>query len=240
MGLIHTIRELDLSLEWISRVWTSLDTNGYILITDNDISPGAELRLHMIESYFDRNGLEEDLPEVHSNRDRARDVIRYKWHQDYILLSEHDSVEMTARSGYAGTRSPKRIRLLEDPLVARWVSVILHLVPPHQRYLQGTFGVNLLRTRHKIVSGPHQDDENICVVYVLDKVGSGAQTRLHPVDNPSYVEYAATLQPGDIFLFQDSRFLHDVTPLSSEDGNTCRRDVIICTVDYPSTYGVAH
>jgi 2OG-Fe dioxygenase len=239
MDSIHTDCEPDENSQCLTNIWASLETCGYALIPDSAISSGAEqLRLHVVQSYFGKDCLETDLPEVHANRDRVRDVVLYEWNQDSLLLSEHDSVEIVARSGYAATRNPKRVRVLQDPLVATWISAVLHLVPPHQRYPCGTFGINFFRTRKTVVSGPHQDDEKICVVYVLDKVGSGAQTRLHPVDDPARIEYAVTLQPGDILLFQDSQFLHDVTPLTSEDGSACHRDVLVCTVDYTSTYGI--
>jgi hypothetical protein len=44
------------------------------------------------------------------------------------------------------------------------------------------------------------------------------------------------LNPGDIIIFEDKRFKHGATPLVKTDGGQARRDALVCTVDYTSTY----
>jgi hypothetical protein len=45
-----------------------------------------------------------------------------------------------------------------------------------------------------------------------------------------------TLQPGSLLMFRDSAFLHSVTPLIQTGETETRRDAMVCTVDYASTY----
>jgi hypothetical protein len=44
------------------------------------------------------------------------------------------------------------------------------------------------------------------------------------------------LNPGDIIIFEDALFKHGATPLVNPDGGATKRDALICTVDYRSTY----
>jgi hypothetical protein len=196
----------------------------------------VELRPHVSRRYFNDLVLDGDHPAVHKDRDRARDVIRYSWSSDRLVLREHDAVEIRNRSGFVGSRNVARVMLLTDPLMATWVSTALAVVPPHLRQEEGTFGVNFLRTRTMVVSGPHQDEEEYVLVYVVDKHGGGAETTLHNVADPERVAYRVTLEPGDFLIFRDSTFLHNVSPLTAVDSSPTRRDAMVCTVNYRDTY----
>jgi hypothetical protein len=44
------------------------------------------------------------------------------------------------------------------------------------------------------------------------------------------------LNPGQIIIFEDSRFKHGATPLVPPPGESAMRDALICTVDYVDTY----
>jgi len=116
-------------------------------------------------------------------------------------------------------------------------------VPPARRQDEGTFGVNLFRTFTNVVTKPHHDNEEFIIIYVLDRVGEGAETYLYaPEDVKSGGETIAPpllrqqLNPGDLIIFEDARFKHGATPLQSTPGETAMRDVLVCTVDYRSSY----
>ena len=68
-----------------------------------------------------------DDPVVHRDRDRARDVIRYEWDGDHLATSEHDTIEIRNRSGYAGPRTPARVEMLADPAMSGWITIALSL-----------------------------------------------------------------------------------------------------------------
>jgi 2-oxoglutarate-Fe(II)-dependent dioxygenase family protein len=221
----------------LSPLWRDLSANGMISFRDIDVGIAPALRDHIENRYFASDFLRSDNPVVHRDRDRARDVIRYEWDGNRLATSEHDTIEITNRSGYAGSRTPARVELLADPAMSEWMTTALSLVPPIRRQRRGTFGVNLMRTRHDIVAGPHQDDEEYVFIYLVDKIGNGAVTTLHPVDDPSRTAYCAALNPGDFLIFRDDTFLHYVTPLTAGGGVQPRRDALVCTVDYPHTYG---
>ena len=136
-----------------------------------------------------------------------------------------------------------RVELLDDPQARDLIHVFLQLVPPARRQSDGTFGVNLFRTFTNVVTKPHHDDEEFIIIYVLDRVGGGAETYLY---NPSDVtddgEIKASpvlhqqLDPGDIIIFDDKAFKHGATPLTNPAGRTAQRDALVCTVDYHDTY----
>ena len=48
------------------------------------------------------------------------------------------------------------------------------------------------------------------------------------------------LNPGDLMIFEDSRFKHGATPLIPPPGGRAKRDVLVCTVDLPTTYLQRH
>jgi hypothetical protein len=221
----------------LRRAWSDLRTRGYTVVTDADLGMPAGFREHLAKEYFSPEVLEADIPEIHQDRDRARDVIRYDWTDGRIELAEHDTVELSDRSGFNGKRSHARVEVLRDAAMREWVSAVLSLVPEEQRQERGTFGLNLFRTRKKVVSGPHKDDEEFCVVYVVDKHGGGAQTQLHDPKTREVVK-RVTLEPGDLIIFRDEMYLHNVTPLEPVDDDETRRDAVVCTVNYPTTYAL--
>lgn len=236
MAIVTPVRDQGSAMHGIRAAWQRLDDRGYAILRDTDIGLCEHLRTHFCTNYFDVE-LEADNVEVHKDRDRARDVVMYEWQDDAIGLTEYPTVAIANRSGYVGTRDHRRVRLLADRVAADWLVTMLCLVPPHRRQRRGTFGVNFFRTRSTIVSGPHRDDEELCLVYVVDKAGDGAETRLHRPDNQE-IELRHVLNSGEILIFDDARYLHDVTPLLPNDTGPCKRDAIVCTVNYNDTYPV--
>ena len=218
-------------------VWHDLLSRGYAVLNEALLGIPKTVRHHLLDTYFNSGVLEADLPAVHTDRDRARDVVRYQWAGRRLWLSEHDTVEILDRGGFAGPRTPARVELLSDPLAVRFIERGLALVPPSLRQQKGTFGINLFRTRSRVVTGHHRDYEEFILVYLLDKQGSGgAETRLHDSVDPSHIIFRKTLSPGDLIIFRDNLFLHSVTPLSNSAGGRSVRDALVCTVNYPETY----
>ena len=136
-----------------------------------------------------------------------------------------------------------RVELLEDAQAVELIRAFLCLIPADRRQDDGTFGVNLFRTFTNVVTKPHHDNEQFIIIYVLDRIGEGAETYLYaPADVTDSGEIKGEpelrqqLNPGDIIIFEDALFKHGATPLINPDGGTTRRDALICTVDYRSTY----
>ncbi len=181
-----------------------------------------------------------DLP---VDRKRARDVIRYGWHGDELRIREHETIVITNRAGIPGKREHRRVLLMDDPLGQKLARTFLSLVPPDRRQGDGTFGVNLFRTFTDVVTTPHHDHEQFVILYVLDRVGDGAESYLYlPEDVTDDGEVVAgpvvkhQLNPGEILVFEDRLFKHGATRLEPPAGGKAQRDVLVCTVDYRTTY----
>jgi hypothetical protein len=131
-----------------------------------------------------------------------------------------------------------RVELTGDPEFIAWAKGILSLIPKEDRLEKGTFGVNLFRTRTQVVSGPHRDHERFIIVYVVDKIGTGAETSLHDVNDVERVVDRTVLGPGEFVIFDDERFMHSASPLVDPPDGKARRDVLVCTVNYEDTYPI--
>jgi hypothetical protein len=177
------------------------------------------------------------------DRQRARDVIRYQWQGENLRLHRYESIIISDRAGISGKREHTRVELMDDPQAVELVRSFLSLVPPGQRQPDGTFGVNLFRTFTNVVTKPHHDNEEFIIIYVIDRVGSGAYTHLYrPEDVTGDGQVTAPavferqLDPGDIIIFADKLFKHDASPLINSPDRTARRDALVCTVDNGNTY----
>jgi hypothetical protein len=195
------------------------------------------------QAYFNSSTIRHDDGDWPKDRERARDVIHYQWRDDVLDVWEHDRITIKDRAGIPGERDHRRIPLLADPAAKEMVLAFLTLVPAELRQPEGTFGVNLFRTFTNVVSKPHQDHEPFVILYVLDRVGGGAESYLYrpedvneagePLKDPVFWHQ---LDPGEVLIFDDERFLHGTTPLVPPPGGTSRRDAVVCTVDYRETY----
>lgn len=212
---------------------------GYATTTDEALGLPAGLREHLVSRYFVPGVLRNDIPDIPADRERARDVVRYGWDDDCLHLAENDSITLGASVNLPGGREYSRVRLLDDPAATAMIDRMLSLVPVAERRLRGTFGINLFRTHTNVVTGPHQDGEEFILIYVLDKCGSGAETTLYRQGDEAIV-FKDVLEPGDLIIFRDRDFLHTASPITPPFAGiqSARRDVLVCTVDYPSTYGV--
>ncbi|MEU6641224.1 2OG-Fe dioxygenase family protein [Saccharomonospora sp. NPDC046836] len=228
-----------MALEAVQLGQKKLSTDGYVVLTEAELGFPASAREHLHRTFFHRGVLKlypNDLP---VDRERARDVVRFEWAPDGLRLSEHDTITIENRGERPEAREYGRVEVLADPQFEAWIRGALALLPPEWRDPRGTFGVNLFRTFTNVVTKPHQDGERFIFIYVVDKIGQGAQTWLYGLDDDTEPVFRGTLSPGDLLVFEDARFRHTVTPLEAPvGGGTARRDALVCTVNYPHTYSL--
>lgn len=224
-------------------VWAALESRGYATTNDQSIGLPEKFRPNFRGAYFNDWTLRRDEGDWPVDRQRARDVIRYQWQDGRLRLRRYGAITITDRAGIPGQREHARVELLDDPQARDLIRAFLQLVPPGRRQADGTFGVNLFRTFTNVVTKPHHDNEQFIIIYVLDRIGEGAETYLYaPSDVADDGEIKALpvlrqrLDPGDIIIFEDKLFKHGATPLIKQHGETARRDALICTVDDRSTY----
>ena len=224
----------------LDRVWAALLGQGYALTSEHEIGLPDNFRDYFLKTYFTDDYIRHDPGDWPQDRKRARDVIRYQWDGEDLHLAEHDTIALTDRAGIPGKREHSRVMLLDDRQAKDFVRAILKLVPPDRRKPTGTFGVNLFRTFTDVVTKPHHDDEELIILYVLQRKGEGAETYLY--DLPSEGESIGgpilrrQLNPGEIIIFDDARFLHGATPLKALPDGAAMRDVLVCTIDSPDSY----
>lgn len=221
----------------------ALAEHGYALTNDRSIGLPEGFRESLSRRYFNLETLHHDEGDWPEDRMRARDVVRYQWRDDGLHLHRFDRITITDRADIPGRREHTRVELTGDPEAENLIRAFLHLVPPHRRQSDGTFGVNLFRTFSNVVTRPHHDDEEFIVIYVVDRVGEGAETHLYDPDDVTEdgrvigaSVFKQQLNPGNIIVFEDKRFKHDASPLIALHGESRQRDAVVCTVDYHATY----
>ena len=227
----------------LDHVWAAFASQGYVLTSEDEVGLPEKFRENFVQTYFTDAHIRHDPGDRPVDRKRARDVIRYWWRDDDLSLVEHRTIAITDRAGIPGRRVHSRVRLLDDPQAKEFVQTLLRLTPPGRRRATGTFGINLFRTFTDVVTKPHHDNEELIILYVLDRHGDGAESYLYnPEDVTPEGEPTAKpvlkrqLNPGDIMIFDDARFKHGATKLVALPDGTSMRDVLVCTVDRPDTY----
>jgi hypothetical protein len=227
----------------LNDIWASLARYGYALTSDQALALPEKFRENFWPTYFNDQVLHHDDGDMPADRQRARDVIGYRWCDGQLELEEHETITITDRASIPGKRDHARVMLLEDPQAEDLVHSLLNLVPPEWRKSHGTFGVNLFRTFTNVVSKPHHDHEEFIILYVLDRVGEGAKSYLYrpedvsPAGKPTGKPvFNQQLNSGEILIFKDENFMHGATKLKPGPEGMTRRDVLVCTVDYPETY----
>jgi 2OG-Fe dioxygenase len=224
------------SFETRQLIWKNLSIEGYTITHEHALGLGSGFRERIRPRYFNEKILRRYDFDMPADRERARDVIDYRWRGDKVELSEHSTVAIEDRGGHPGRREFDRVELLVDEDFACFTRTALGLIPPYRRAEKGTFGVNLFRTYTNVVTRPHQDQEQFIFVYVVDKLGGGAETLLYTGALNDTVVHQQTLEPGDLLVFEDARFRHSTTPLTPAADGGAYRDALVCTVDYPLTY----
>jgi hypothetical protein len=220
----------------IERIRENLLIHGYATADDTMLGFPADFRDKLTWAYFNDEVLHSDIPDIPVDRKRARDVIYYEWHNSRQHLSEYEHITIKNRGNIPGERKHSRVLLLEDDYARNFIQACLSLIPTGRRHDRGTFGVNLFRTFTQVVTRPHQDNEEYIIIYVVGKIGTGAESYLYRADDPDKLVFSAALHPGEMLIFKDDLFLHGATPLVPPDGQRAQRDALVCTVDYPSTY----
>jgi hypothetical protein len=220
-----------------------LTRQGYALTSEDMVGLPEKFRENFVQTYFTTGQIHQYPGDWPVDRKRARDVVRYWWRDDELSLREHGTIAITDPGRIMPRRRVySRVRLLEDAPSEEFIRAVLSLVPPGRRKRTGTFGVNLFRTFTDVVTTPHHDHQELIILYVLDRQGEGAESYLYkPVDVSEGKAIGKPimqrqLNPGDIFIFDDKRFMHGATPLEALPDGTAQRDVLVCTVDYRSTY----
>lgn len=227
--------------------WAALTRQGYALTSDQSIGLPVKFRQNFTEAYFNPRTLRHDEGDWPADRLRARDVIRYQWRDDRDdpHLQRYENITITDRAGIPGKRDHSRVELLNDPPAKDLIYRLLRLVPPDRRQGDSTFSVNLFRTFTNVVTTPHHDNEEFIILYPLNRMGDGAETSLYPVSDVTETDdgqvlappvFRQQLNPGDILIFEDKRFQHETTPLTSPPDGYAVRDALVCTVDYRETY----
>ena len=220
-----------------------MEDEGYALTTEWDIGLPLKCGRNLREVYFEGGQLRCDEGDQPADRERARDVVRYEWKDGELTLEEHETIAIRDRSGIKGERIHKRINVLQDGRFRELVKTFLSLVPEDRRQLQGTFGINLFRTHTDVVTKPHRDEEEFIILYVLGREGDDAESYLYRHDKKKMdstedgdLVFQQQLNAGDLLIFDDKQFKHGATRLRPPPGGRAKRDVLVCTVDYPTTY----
>jgi 2OG-Fe dioxygenase len=226
----------------LRKVHEEVTEYGFALTTESDLGLPVKCGKNLQGTYFDTGQLECYKGDRPYDRERARDVIYYEWNDGRLSLREYESIAIRDRSEIKGERIHKRIQLLKDPQAEELIKTLLSLIPEDRRRSRGTFGVNLFRTHTDVVTKPHQDEEEFIFLYVLDRQGDGAESYLYACDEQAGADEVGEqvlrqqLNPGELMIFEDRKFKHGATPLTAPRGGRAQRDVLVCTVDYPTTY----
>ncbi len=232
-----------ISVSELRRVHQDVTNHGFALTTEWDIGLPAKCGKNLRETYFDGGQLRHDDGDRPHDRERARDVILYEWNDGKLNLEEYETIAIWDRSEIKGERIHQRIELLNDRQAQDLIETFISLVPEDRRQQRGTFGVNLFRTYTDVVTKPHQDKEEFIFLYVLDREGDGAVSYLYAhdeqksgIDEVGEQVFRKQLNAGDLMIFEDRLFKHGATPLIPPPGGRAKRDVLVCTVDFPTTY----
>ncbi len=235
-----------ISVSALKKVHENIKQHGYALTSEPAVGLPVKFSKYLQDNYFDNGMIQRHEGDIPEDRERARDVVYYEWDSsklELVVLEEYETVTIRNRSGIEGERVHKRIELLQDQQVRDLIATFISLVPRDRRQAKGTFGVNLFRTHTDVVTRPHRDEEEFIILYVLGREGDGAESYLYKDDSvgpgvPEGAEpvFRQQLDRGEMMIFEDSRFKHGATPLTPPSGAQAKRDVLICTVDYRTTY----
>src|SRR5579863_9280772 len=146
-------------------IWDSLRERGYAVADEQSLGLPENFREAFGLAYFNNGTLRRDEGDWPTDRERARDVIFYKWLEGTLELYEFDTITITDRASIAGKREHARVLLTRDQLARQLVQALLMMVPPYRRQGEGTFGVNLFRTYTNVVTSPHHDHQQFIIIY---------------------------------------------------------------------------
>lgn len=211
----------------LTRIRQDLRTRFFTVFSE-DVMGLRGLRLDILDRCYPEDVLA-PVPDARGpvkDRYRAKDFCVYRRFGDKIELTPAKPDLMQLGDG-RDARPVAHVSFCTP--YAGLIEALLHLIPPEAQHPQGTWGVHTFRSFSNVVNSPHQDGFEYGGVYCLDLVGGGANSYLIPIaGGPRPLEHQ--LQPGEILLFKDSKFLHGATPL---EGNEPRRDALVLQFDAP-------
>lgn len=139
-----------------------------------------------------------------------------------------------------------RVDAMNEPALQLFIDGVINLIPRETMPNPTTVGLNLFRTHGKVLnSGRHQDNEMYAVTYVVDVQGNdknlGAVSSLYRWDRfdqrfSDRETVRRRLRPGEILIFKDSQYEHDVTAINPDATGFSQRDAVIMTVNYQNSY----
>ena len=125
----------------LEEVQADLRSQGYALTNDRAIGLPAGHRENFTLRYYNSETLHHDPGDFPADRERARDVIRYRWNDETLDLETYDRITITDRAGIDGQREHSRVLLLKDPEAEELIGSLLQLVPPERRQTTGHSGL---------------------------------------------------------------------------------------------------
>lgn len=203
-----------------------IKNRGFTCFNESLLNVLKEDREKFSNHYF--SDLESDIPLVHANRERARDVFKYCRKISDIELEDSENISIVDKN-YDGARNYKKISMIDNGLCSFIVREFLKLIPVEEQKQSGLVGINLFRTFDVITQTRHKDYVDYVLIYCLKKNGKEAVTQLTKDENGKDIVAEISLEEGQMLLFKDSPFYHYTTPLIATDKNPLR-DVIIMTI----------
>jgi hypothetical protein len=170
-------------------------------------------------------------------RYRSKDIIHYRWRDDYLELHGISAARYARIGVGAGVRVVPWFHWLSLPgsaYTTRFIKCLLSVIPPEQRHSEGTFGLHCFRSFDNVVDGPHTDGFELGGTYVVGRTTGGAVSYLFNYTTGEQL-LDHQLQPGEVLLFREHFtganpvVTHGATAL--EPGGW--RDAIVLQVDAP-------
>ncbi|HET8669557.1 MAG TPA: 2OG-Fe dioxygenase family protein [Candidatus Saccharimonadales bacterium] len=218
---------------------------GYVCLDETQVGVDPFFRQSVTHDYFSQLGPEWPgvLP---ADRRRAYDILDFSKDAGGVLLSSAYSEFYPTSPAAIGHHPPvgthrqyPRLSILEDARFVDWTKAMFSLIPPKFEPIRasGQIKVDFFRTSTTIVTSPHRDGWPVVIIYVINRHGGGAETRLYSADNPEQEVFRTTLDPGRIIMLDDTRVLHSATPLIPAAEGRAQRDAIICVIGSPPLGG---
>src|SRR5262245_19155229 len=85
-------------------VWARLAQQGYAVTSDKAIGLPESFREQFGEAYFNPETLRNDEGDWPIDRQRARDVVHYRWHSDALRPESYHTIAITDRAQLPGKR----------------------------------------------------------------------------------------------------------------------------------------
>lgn len=222
----------------IKRIRHCLTRRGWAMTCEDALGLSG-MHAYLAAAFKDGSLIGNEVPGYPIERSHTRDVVEFQREGNVLRLNEYRRSDARPRRDLTETerRVYRRVLALSHPPVLKYLTSILSAVPENERTGHSTMGVDFMRTYGTVVPTRHQDDEQFVTICLVAREGKGATTTLYRQDDPEEVVVGVTLQPGDIMMFRDIDFTHDVSDLLPRfEADKVYRDVLVSTVHYTSTF----